>query len=356
MSCSARGGPVVPWCGGARWCRSCSGVLPVQVATHHPVHAVGRVALPRNRPLFDGPDTVAPRDSAPPRLRPPRPTWPEGGPQWPGGDLRTPRRTANGSRPRAPWARLTTIPARRRPVQTGFPCRPGPSSRGVHWGEHRVARTSSRRRPPVCGNRTHPTRGGEVSVPVSTVVPVRSRSRCRPGGDGGAVRLDSARELKARILALVRARPGALEAGAGARAPRVAVGLAPVGRGRAKVAVRLGDAADGALLPDLGAAARSEVDLRVIGPVLALGEPGPGALGHRTRPLRPGVSVAHPAVTAGTLGGFVRFGGRLALLSNNHVLAAGDAGAVGDPVLQPGPVDGGGPADRVATLAAFRRL
>src|SRR3954452_11184386 len=36
---------------------------------------------------------------------------------------RTPRRTANGSRPRAPWAQLTTIPAPNWPVQTGSPSR-----------------------------------------------------------------------------------------------------------------------------------------------------------------------------------------------------------------------------------------
>jgi hypothetical protein len=35
------------------------------------------------------------------------------------------------------------------------------------------------------------------------------------------------------------------------------------------------------------------------------------------------------------------------------VLAASDTGAVGDPVLQPGPADGGTSADRVAELAGF---
>jgi hypothetical protein len=40
-------------------------------------------------------------------------------------------------------------------------------------------------------------------------------------------------------------------------------------------------------------------------------------------------------------------------VSNNHVLAASDTGAVGDPVLQPGPADGGTAADRVAELAGF---
>ena len=44
------------------------------------------------------------------------------------------------------------------------------------------------------------------------------------------------------------------------------------------------------------------------------------------------------------------------MLSNNHVLAASDAAAVGDAVLQPGPADGGGPGDRVATLTGFERF
>ena len=75
--------------------------------------------------------------------------------------------------------------------------------------------------------------------------------------------------------------------------------------------------------------------------------PTPAQLQERVRPLRPGLSIAHPSVTAGTLGGFVRSASALAVLSNNHVLAAGDAAAVGDACLQPGPADGGGAADRV---------
>jgi hypothetical protein len=71
------------------------------------------------------------------------------------------------------------------------------------------------------------------------------------------------------------------------------------------------------------------------------------------RPLRPGLSVAHPSVTAGTLGGFVRTREGLAILSNNHVLAASDTAILGDPVLQPGPADAGLMGDRVAVLTAF---
>jgi hypothetical protein len=110
------------------------------------------------------------------------------------------------------------------------------------------------------------------------------------------------------------------------------------------------------MLPDLGRAADAEVDVRVIGPVVALSSPAPGDLQRRVRPLRPGLSVAHPSVTAGTLGGFVRVDGALAIVSNNHVLAASDAASVGDPTLQPGPADGGGAGDRVGTLTAFERL
>jgi hypothetical protein len=169
---------------------------------------------------------------------------------------------------------------------------------------------------------------------------------------------DNARELKARILALLPAHPWSLprtDAGA-ARLPWVAVGLAPAYGGRARVAVRLEQAADRGLVPDLGAAAEREIELRVIGPVRALSSPDPGALQRRVRPLRPGLSVAHPSVTAGTLGGFVRTPGGLAVLSNNHVLAASDAATLGDPALQPGPADGGTAADRIGTLGAFVRF
>jgi hypothetical protein len=122
------------------------------------------------------------------------------------------------------------------------------------------------------------------------------------------------------------------------------------------VAVRLEEEADRAVLPDLGDPAAAEVDVRVIGPVRALSSPAPADLQRRARPLRPGLSVAHPSVTAGTLGGFVRTAGGLALLSNNHVLAASDAASLGDPVLQPGPADRGTAADRIATLTAFERF
>jgi hypothetical protein len=166
---------------------------------------------------------------------------------------------------------------------------------------------------------------------------------------------DDARQLKARILERL---PSVVEASAvaGDREgpwPWVAVGLSPSGDG-ARVAVRLQRDADRALLPDLGRTAAEQVEVRVIGPVHSLSSPVD--LQQHVRPLRPGLSVAHTAVSAGTLGGFVRLGSELAMLSNNHVLAASNAAALGDAVLQPGRADGGVPGDRVATLAAFERL
>ncbi len=171
--------------------------------------------------------------------------------------------------------------------------------------------------------------------------------------------IDSARELKARLTArLAEGFPPVTASDLGGRVwTRPAIGLAPVSPGRVHLAIRVAAAADArVLLTGLTDAVRAEVDVRVTGPILPQSTLSVAPLQQRTRPLVPGLSVAHPAVSAGTLGGFVRLGGRLAVLSNNHVLAAGDAGAVGDAVLQPGPADGGTPADRVATLAAFERF
>lgn len=79
----------------------------------------------------------------------------------------------------------------------------------------------------------------------------------------------------------------------------------------------------------------------------------------RQRPVPGGVSVGHYKVTAGTLGGIVRdksSGARL-ILSNNHVLANSNDARPGDPVLQPGPVDGGRVArDMIAELDRFKPI
>ena len=86
-----------------------------------------------------------------------------------------------------------------------------------------------------------------------------------------------------------------------------------------------------------------------------------GAAPVLSRPLEIGSSVGHARVTAGTLGCFAirRADGEIGILSNNHVLAATNAAAIGDVILQPGRVDGGVPGDsahHVAELSDMVRL
>lgn len=63
----------------------------------------------------------------------------------------------------------------------------------------------------------------------------------------------------------------------------------------------------------------------------------------RHRPCPGGVSIGHHAITAGTFGCVVRdrITKELLILSNNHVLANSNNAQAGDPILQPGPYDGG---------------
>lgn len=90
-------------------------------------------------------------------------------------------------------------------------------------------------------------------------------------------------------------------------------------------------------------------DVHVTGPIVAR-----QARTDRLRPAPGGVSVGHVNVTAGTLGCLVVREGTLHVLSNNHVLAASNDASEGDPVLQPGPADGGRePEDRLARLSGF---
>jgi len=72
------------------------------------------------------------------------------------------------------------------------------------------------------------------------------------------------------------------------------------------------------------------------------------------RPAPGGVSIGHINITAGTLGCLVQKEGKIYILSNNHVLANSNDGNIGDPILQPGPADGGSyPEDLIAKLSDF---
>lgn len=155
------------------------------------------------------------------------------------------------------------------------------------------------------------------------------------------------------------------------RAPTLAFGLSPAGGGSYGIAVRyrLGVPQVRAVVRRILREAGPGLDVRRTGRVRPLGEtqsrglaPSSRAKGetNRVRPLRPGVSIGHVGVTAGTLGAFVRRPadpGTLYALSNYHVLAGSPAARPGDSVLQPGPADGGlAPGDRVGELTRVARL
>ncbi len=99
-------------------------------------------------------------------------------------------------------------------------------------------------------------------------------------------------------------------------------------------------------------------------------ETGVQTLARRSRPAKGGYSVGHYKITAGTIATCVYDilpGGatsppahgigippRFYILSNNHVLADSNNASLGDPILQPGPFDGGvDPTDRIARLSRF---
>ena len=90
-------------------------------------------------------------------------------------------------------------------------------------------------------------------------------------------------------------------------------------------------------------------DVVVTGPIRAL-----QSHTARYRPAPGGVSIGHRDITAGTLGCLVKKGGQIFILSNNHVLANSNEASPGDPILQPGPYDGGKyPADHIGNLQQF---
>jgi hypothetical protein len=107
-----------------------------------------------------------------------------------------------------------------------------------------------------------------------------------------------------------------------------------------------------ALIPQEVAGVRT--DVIQVGFVRALDAPT-----DRWRPAPGGVSLGHYQITAGTLGSVVydRLSGERLILSNNHVLANSNNARYGDPILQPGPADGGqlGP-DTIALLERFMPL
>ena len=90
-------------------------------------------------------------------------------------------------------------------------------------------------------------------------------------------------------------------------------------------------------------------------------EVGIEALKGRMRPAQGGYSVGHYRITAGTIATAVTdtspYPGiprKYYILSNNHVLANSNDARTGDPILQPGPYDGGRyPKDLIAHLSRY---
>lgn len=184
------------------------------------------------------------------------------------------------------------------------------------------------------------------------------------------MQLDSVRELKqtlaSRILPRIETTITARSAFGRAAAPisqstepppSLALGVARHGKGY-RLAVRVQKRAfqDSREVDLISKQAKGEVDVRYVGRVAKRAAPW---YQQRQRPLLIGSSIGHVAVTAGTVGCFVkpRAGGSVCVLSNNHVLANENRGKRGDAIVQPGTIDGGkAPADAVATLADFVRL
>ena len=71
-----------------------------------------------------------------------------------------------------------------------------------------------------------------------------------------------------------------------------------------------------------------KTDVIETGKIFALQDPT-----QKMRPARPGISIGHYQITAGTLGCLVQRNGQVFILSNNHVLANSNAGQLGDAIL-----------------------
>lgn len=96
------------------------------------------------------------------------------------------------------------------------------------------------------------------------------------------------------------------------------------------------------------------VDVVSSGRFRALASTQTGKQIERMRPVRPGLSVGHVDISAGTFGCVVERNGERLMLSNNHVLANGNKARLGSAILQPGKHDGGDPRkDAIARLVEF---
>jgi hypothetical protein len=145
----------------------------------------------------------------------------------------------------------------------------------------------------------------------------------------------------------------------------IALGVAPHGRDyRLAVRVQRPALQASGMVERLRQRAKGEIDIRMVGRIDKRGRaatraPAAAVAWYRrnTRPLLIGASIGHVAITAGTLGCFVRKAGAIRILSNNHVLANENNAAKGDHIIQRAVFDGGrDPRDQIGTLDTFVRL
>jgi hypothetical protein len=139
----------------------------------------------------------------------------------------------------------------------------------------------------------------------------------------------------------------------------IALGVAPTAKKEFRLAVRVqrGGLASSTLVEQITAKAKGEVDVRIVGRIEKRASPGVPWYQAVCRPLLLGASIGHVRVTAGSIGGFVRRAGKVAVLSNNHVLANEDRAARGDIIVQPGMLDGASRrTHRVGVLGPWKRF
>lgn len=147
----------------------------------------------------------------------------------------------------------------------------------------------------------------------------------------------------------------------------IALGVTMVKKQQYSLAVRLQRAGPlvRAMTETIRKKARGEVDVKEIGTIVKFqGPTSPAFYRRRRRPLRIGSSIGDVPppgfIAAGTLGCFVVRRTSpffIGMLTNNHVIANENTNAIGDPVAQPGTLDGGSfPEDEVGALGKVIKL
>jgi hypothetical protein len=91
--------------------------------------------------------------------------------------------------------------------------------------------------------------------------------------------------------------------------------------------------------------------------VIEVGQIVKQAFKSKMRPIKPGFSVGHGKITAGTIGGvFLDKNNEAVILSNNHVLANENDAKAGDLIYQPGPLDSSGGGNDIGALKRFMMI